>query len=96
MTDQPPSKSDEKPLFRVSNGHGPDCGQPPSIDGNKPNCRYSYFQNEYGEQAIFEYNLETKVGTFWMGDDGWNEPHIVRDGRVPELGHSIEINRLKR
>ncbi len=49
-------------LLRVTNGHSTDCGTAPEIDGDTPGRRYSYFQNEHGEQAICEYNLKTKMG----------------------------------
>jgi hypothetical protein len=80
-----PEPSEKRLLFRVTNGHSSDCGSPPNIDGDTPHRRYSYFQNEHGEQAIFEYNMETKTGTLWMGDAGWDEPQTVIGGRVPEL-----------
>lgn len=76
-------------LFFVKNGHSPDCGPPPSINGDTPRRRYSYFQNEYGEQIIFEYNMDTKTGTVWMGDAGWNEPHEVVNG----IPHGLVMNR---
>jgi hypothetical protein len=78
-------------LFRVTNGHSPDCGPPPSINGDTPHRRYSYFQNEHGEQAIFEYNMETKTGTLWMGDAGWDEPHEVLDG----IAHGLVMNQAE-
>jgi hypothetical protein len=48
--------------FRVTNGHSADCGTPPQINGDTPGRRFSYFQNEHGKQATFEYNLKTKMG----------------------------------
>lgn len=74
-----------QPLFAVSNHHVPSCGTPPQIDGDTPKRRYSYFENEHGEQAIFEYDLETNTGTLWMGDAGWEESHVVLNGFVPDL-----------
>ncbi len=81
------SRPDDEPayLFRVTNWHSADCGQPPTLDGDTPHCRYSYFQDEHGEQAIFEYNMDKKAATLWMGDAGWDEPQTVIDGQVPEL-----------
>jgi hypothetical protein len=57
-------------LFEVSNHHIPGFGVPPQISGDTPGRRYSYFQNEYGEQAIFEFDLDTESGSLWMGDAG--------------------------
>lgn len=78
-------------LFFVKNGHSASCGTPPSIDGNTPRRHYSYFQNEYGEQAIFEYNFETKTGRVWMGDASWDEPHEIING-IPQ---GLVVNRAE-
>jgi hypothetical protein len=80
--DQPPSRPH---LFLVSNHHVAGCGVPPQISGDTPGRRYSYFVNEHGEQAIFEFDLETKTGRLWLGDAGWEESHEVINGFVPDL-----------
>lgn len=72
-------------LFRVSNKQKTDNGQPPSFDGDTPNRYYGYFMNSYGEQLIFEYNRETRQGTLWHGDAGWDVSNPVVDGQAPEL-----------
>ncbi len=81
-------KSSREYLFRVTNGHSESCGVPPSIDGDTPGHRYSYFQNEYGEQFIFAYSVDGKRGSLWMGDAGWERSFDVVDGFVPELALS--------
>ena len=73
-------------LFQVTNHHGEACGIPPQIDEqNFPDVYRSYFENQNGEQAIFLYDYEQERGTLYLGDEGWEYPHDVVDGRVPEL-----------
>lgn len=82
--------SEEKPIFWVSNHHSTDCGEPPSIDGDRASHYHGYFENVHGEQAIFVFNLKTQIGWLWMGDAGWDEPYRVIDGEAPELVLSLE------
>ncbi len=73
-------------LFQVSNHHGESQGIPPQIDEQSfPNVYRSYFENQYGEQAIFLYDYQQERGTLYMGDAGWEHPYDVVDGNVPEL-----------
>ena len=53
-----------------------------SIVGDDPDCYHGYFENEYGEQAVFVYNGRTKTARLWQGDAGWEEPCDVVDGRA--------------
>lgn len=73
------------PLFRVSNNHTPQCGEPPQIDADAEDCYHGYFENESGEQAIFVYDRRTGNAMLWMGDAGWEKPYTVVAGRVPGL-----------
>lgn len=75
----------QKWVFQVRNKHGASSGEPPAIDGNAPSRYYGYFENEHGEQAVFVYDYQTKTGIIWMGDAGWDKPHRVIDGLVPDL-----------
>ena len=70
------------PLFRVSNHHQRDCGQPPVIDGDGAGKYFGYFSNQRGEQAVFVYDYQTNEASVWMGDTGWSNAHRVVDGRV--------------
>lgn len=74
---------DAETVFRMGNRHGPGCGRPPhiDIDGSDGGCYYGYFENAYGEQAIFVYDRRTRIGTLWMGDNGWENPAPVVRGR---------------
>jgi hypothetical protein len=71
------------PLFSVKNHHIESCGKPPSItDGDGPRYR-GYFENEYGEQAIFVYDWQKREGTLYLGDAGWEKPYrVVAPGRA--------------
>jgi len=71
-----------EPIFRVSNHHGPTCGQPSVVDGDDSLRYYGYFENVYSEQFIFLYDRAERRGTFWCGDAGWEQPYPVVDGRV--------------
>lgn len=72
-------------IFSVTNHHVASCGVPPQIDGTSSNCYRGYFENEHGEQAIFVYDRTSQEATLYMGDAGWEHPHRVVDGRVPDL-----------
>lgn len=75
----------QEPIFSVTNHHSAACGEPPHVaDGDLSRYR-GYFENEYGEQAIFVYDRQTQQGTVWMGDAGWTAAHRVREGVAPDL-----------
>ena len=40
-------------------------------------CYTAYFENQYGEQLVFQYDYE---GTLWHGDYSWEEPVQVMSG----------------
>ena len=44
-----------------------------------------YFENRFGEQAIFLYERDSGRGTLYLGDAGWEQPHAVHDGAVQGL-----------
>jgi hypothetical protein len=48
----------------------------------KQNHPSGYFQNRFGEQWIFVYDPETKVGELRGGDIGWATVVPIRDGKV--------------
>jgi hypothetical protein len=75
----------DRPILRVTNHHAETCGAPPSIDDSNPDCYLGYFENEYGEQALFVYDRGRRAGTLHLGDAGWDRPHPVVDGAVPDL-----------
>jgi hypothetical protein len=69
----------DAPLFQVRNHHSAACGTPPHIDDLRPNQYLGYFENQYGEQAVFVYDR------LYLGDAGWETSHTVVDGAVPDL-----------
>ncbi len=63
----------DAPLFQVRNHHSAACGTPPHIDDLHPNQYLGYFENQYGEQAVFVYGRNSKPGRplpgrRWLGD----------------------------
>lgn|SRR5690606_22907213 len=77
--------SNPRTLFWVDNKHGESSGEPPVIDGSQRGKYYSYFENEYGEQAVFVYDYETETGTLYMGDLGWEEPVTITEDTRSEV-----------
>ena len=72
-------------LFQVCNHHSASCGTPPHIDDRRPSLYLGYFENQYGEQAVFVYDGDSNHAVLYAGDAGWETPHAVIDGAVPEL-----------
>ena len=52
--------TDRKPLFKASNHHVADSGEPPFFDADTAGKYFGYFQNEYGEQLVFVYDYAEK------------------------------------
>jgi hypothetical protein len=77
-------------LFFVSNHHVESCGTPPKINGDTPNSYHSYFENEFGEQAIFIYDHEAAKGVLRMGDADWQGEYPVEDGFSPVANNMNE------
>ena len=72
-------------LFQVRNHHSASCGTPPHIDDRSPSRYLGYFENQYGEQAVFVYDRNSDSASVYLGDAGWQTPHAVIDGAVPDL-----------
>jgi hypothetical protein len=70
--------------FQVRNHHAAECGRPPHIDELRANQYLGYFENEHGEQAVFVYDRDASQAILYMGDAGWQTPHTVVDGAVPD------------
>jgi hypothetical protein len=88
MGNRPQNKPEQESrdlLFSVSNKHAASSGTAPLIDGDVRDRYCGYFQNEYGEQALFIYHYPTKMATVWLGDAGWDKPYNVVDGDAPDL-----------
>ena len=85
MADDKPAEDSRGLVFFVNNHHAGGCGRPPAISGDQENRYFSYFENDFGEQAVFVYEFETEKGTLWMGDAGWETPWEVVDGRARGL-----------
>jgi hypothetical protein len=73
------------PLFQVRNHHTAACGPPLHIEDVEPNQYLGYFENRSGEQAVFVYDGDSSRAIVYLGDAGWETPHAVIDGTVPDL-----------
>jgi hypothetical protein len=73
------------PLFSVHNHHSADSGTPPRIDDHSPSQYLGYLENQHGEQAVFVYDRDSSQAIVYIGDAGWETPHAVVDGAVPDL-----------
>ncbi|MBZ0294532.1 MAG: hypothetical protein K8L99_18350 [Anaerolineae bacterium] len=76
-------------VFRARNKHTASMGKAPEIDANTPKRYHGYFENEFGEQAIFVYDYTEKTAGLWLGDAGWGSTFNVVDGDAPELELSM-------
>jgi hypothetical protein len=72
-------------LFQVRNHHSAECGIPPHINDVRPNQYLGYFENQYGEQAVFVCDRDSNQAVLYLGDAGWQTPHAVVDGAVPDV-----------
>ena len=72
-------------LFQVRNHHSASCGPSPHIDDLGSNHYLGYFENQYGEQAVFIYDYDANKAVLSLGDAGWEAAHAVPDGAVPDL-----------
>jgi len=79
------TNSDDAPLFQVRNHHSAECDTSPHIDDRSPSQYLGYFENQYGEQAVFVYDRDSSQALLYLGDAGWQTPHVVVDGAVPDL-----------
>jgi hypothetical protein len=68
----------EGTVLTVPNRHYEVCGKPPELQAKS--CYTAYFENDYGEQLVFQYDYKTKQGTLWHGDYSWEEPVQVMGG----------------
>jgi|SRR5215207_6905212 len=76
---------EQQTIFRVSNHHIPECGQPPFFDGDEEGSYVGYFADADSEQAIFHFDYNTGKATLRMGDAGWENVYPVENGRVKAL-----------
>ncbi len=75
----------EQAIFQVTNHHLDSAGRPPHLDDTTPNHYRGYFENEYGEQAMFIYDRTTRCGKLSMGDSGWESPYDICDSEIVGL-----------
>lgn len=80
MEDKIKAKVWEGIVLTVPNSHYECCGKPPDL--NAKDAYTAYFENDYGEQIVFQYDYKSKKGTLWHGDYGWEEPVQVMAGET--------------
>ena len=68
----------EGTVLTVPNRHYDCCGKPPDLSAKAGYT--AYFENDYGEQIVFQYDYKSRKGTLWHGDYGWGEPVPVMGG----------------
>jgi hypothetical protein len=57
----------------------------PRIDDADLNQYVGYFENGYGEQAVFVFDRSARSGKLYLGDAGWQRSHVVIDGIAADL-----------
>ena len=67
-------------VFAAGNNHSADCGPPPAVQNQDPQCYYGYFENPFG--WVFVYHRPSRRGQLRGGDVSWPETHDVVDGGV--------------
>lgn len=77
MSDQ--MKVWEGTVLTISNYHVVSCGKPPGLVANGT-AYTAYFENDHGEQLVFQYDFKSKKGTLWHGDYSWEMPVAVMGG----------------
>ena len=71
------------PIFRAENNHSADCGVPPAISNDDRNVYVGYFQNEHGEQWVFTFDADKRVGELRGGDASWKSIPVMGVGGSP-------------
>jgi len=73
----------EGTVLTIPNRHYECCGKPPELEAS--GCYTAYFENQYGEQIVFQYDYGMKQGKMWHGDWSWEHPLDVFAGIAPEI-----------
>jgi hypothetical protein len=79
------SEAADAMLLQVRNRHAAEAGTPPRIVDLDATQYVGYFENGYGEQALFVYDRDAGMGKLHLGDAGWETAHAVINGGVPDL-----------
>jgi len=81
----------KKFVLKVPNHHIKSCGSPPQLVAER--VYTSYFENEHGEQLIFQYDHVAQEGTLWHGDIGWQHPFkVTRSTTLTEVLSTIILD----
>ena len=69
----------------VYNRHDASRGQPPALVASRPFTYHSYFENEFGEQAVFIFDYKRDEGKLYTGDGKWTKSVRIVDGETPDF-----------
>lgn len=53
-------------LLEIRNHHAPEAGTPPRISDDDSNQYIGYFENPFGEQALFVFDGATRTATLYL------------------------------
>jgi hypothetical protein len=81
----------EDRVLTIINKHIKECGEPPNLF-TSPNCYIGYFENQHGEQLVYQYNRDTKQGRLWHGDCRWAKIIEVVDGYPLSMGKIVTLS----
>ena len=79
------------PFLQIWNSHTDECGKPPTITNETHDKYIGFFENRFGQQWIFVYDLKQKVGELRGGDIGWATVIPVRDGKADVMLGKAEV-----
>jgi hypothetical protein len=78
-------------VFVSQNNHDARCGPPPRLrNADNPGLYHGCFENRYGEQFVFTFDLATQTGTVSGGDLGWDDPKAFTLGLLDEALRSTQ------
>lgn len=70
----------KRSVLTIANHHIKRCGKAPDLKADK--VYTGYFENNYREQLVFQYDAVQKKGTLWHGDYSWEHPVEVMAGQT--------------
>ena len=76
-------------VLTVQNCHIKECGEPPGLVAGISGYT-AYFENDDGEQLVFQYDREKHQGTLWHGDITWGKPVEIFAGQPVKIILSAE------
>lgn len=78
-----------QPIFQVENNHTRSGGTPPAVNNSDPKKYVGYFQNEHGEQWVFTFDSDSRVGELRGGDVNWRPLPVTGVGGGPHVDMNL-------